>query len=113
MKLTAGANERIEARAQELIAESRYAEALSLLEIRFSQPGPPPGLLGPYVLCLSATGRTLRAEQVARAAHKMLSTLPRTQTTEVALALVVGAQRMGEKFAAGAAQQTKADSLWS
>ena len=109
MKLSAESNERIEARAKELLGESRYAEALTLLEIRFAQPDPPPTLLAAWVLCLYATGKALRGEQAARRAKRELAKLPRSQTVDVSLALLTNATKFGERLANGRAT----DSLWS
>jgi len=109
VRLSAQSNVRIEARARELVGEGRYAEALMLLEIRFSQPDAPVALLPPYVLCLYATGKALRAEQAARRAKRELARLPRSETTEVSLAMLANATKVGERLAQGRAT----DSLWS
>ncbi len=109
MRLSPESNSRIETRARELVAESRYAEALLLLEIRFAQPDPPAQLLPPYVLCLYATGKALKAEQAARRARRELQRLPRSELTELSLALLVYATHVSDRLARGCAP----DSLWS
>ena len=95
MRLSTESNVHIEARAKELVGEGRYAEALSLLEIRFAQPDPPLQVLIVYVWCLNATGRALRGEQAARRARRELQKLPWSEAT-VSLALLAIAEKRGQ-----------------
>ncbi|MBL8957628.1 MAG: hypothetical protein JNK82_43035 [Myxococcaceae bacterium] len=94
MRLSTESNVHLEARAKELVGESRYAEALVLLEIRFAQPDPPVQVLIVYVLCLYATGKALRGEQAARRARRELKKLPWSEAN-VALALLTIAESAG------------------